>query len=45
MSMGTKLAGFAGCNGIAGVTRVGCMAHVRRGFVKAIEAIPQEKRD
>jgi transposase len=32
--------GYSGYNQIAGVRRVGCMAHVRRKFVEALEGIP-----
>jgi len=52
----TFLAGFAGYLQVdgysgyevfddgTGVTRVGCMTHLRRGFVKALDAIPKEQR-
>jgi len=36
--------GYAGYDGVKGVTRLGCMAHMRRGFVKALDAIPKEQR-
>jgi transposase len=36
--------GYSGYNGVENVTRIGCMAHIRRGFVKALDAIPKEKR-
>jgi hypothetical protein len=32
--------GYSGYNNIAGVTRVGCMAHVRRKFDEAIKILP-----
>jgi len=36
--------GYAGYNGVKGVIWLGCMAHVRRGFVKAQDAIPEAQR-
>lgn len=32
--------GYAGYNGMSGVTRVGCMAHVRRKFMAVVKALP-----
>lgn len=32
--------GYAGYNGLSGVTRVGCMAHVRRKFMAIIKTLP-----
>ena len=34
--------GYAGYNDVAGVTRVGCMAHARRKFTDALKALPKE---
>lgn len=36
--------GYAGYNAVKEVTRIGCMAHIRRGFVKALDAIPKAQR-
>ena len=33
----------AGHNALEGVTRVGCMAHVERGFIKALDVVPKEQ--
>lgn len=35
--------GYAGYNGIPGVTLVGCWAHARRKFDEAIKALPKEQ--
>src|SRR5699024_11262785 len=32
--------GYAGYNGISGVTLVGCWAHARRKFTEALQALP-----
>lgn len=34
--------GYKGYNGLSGVTRVGCMVHVRRKFVDAIKVLPSQ---
>ena len=34
--------GYAGYNAIDAASRVGCMAHVRRKFVEALQAVPTE---
>lgn len=34
--------GYAGYNGLNGVIRVGCMAHVRRKFMEIIKTLPKE---
>jgi len=36
--------GYSGYEAVANVTRVGCMAHMRRGFVEALAPIPKDKR-
>ena len=36
--------GYSGYNQIPAVIRVGCMAHVRRKFVSALEVLPQDSR-
>lgn len=36
--------GYQGYNNLPGVTLVGCLAHARRKFTEAIEALPKEKR-
>lgn len=34
--------GYGGYNDVAGVTRVGCMAHARRKYTDALKALPKE---
>jgi transposase len=34
--------GYAGYNGLHGITRVGCMAHVRRKFTDVIKTLPPQ---
>lgn len=34
--------GYAGYNNLPGITRVGCMAHVRRKFVDVIKGLPSQ---
>ncbi|MCW3491714.1 IS66 family transposase [Dethiobacter alkaliphilus] len=36
--------GYAGYNGMSGVTLVGCLAHARRKFDEALKALPAEQR-
>lgn len=36
--------GYAGYNGIAGVTLVGCLAHARRKFTEALQALPESAK-
>jgi len=36
--------GYGAYDLVKGVTRLGCMAHMRRGFDKALDAIPKDKR-
>jgi transposase len=36
--------GYSGYEVVENVTRVGCMAHMRRKFVEALDPIPEEKR-
>jgi len=36
--------GYAGYNGLPNITLVGCWAHARRGFDKALKALPAESR-
>ena len=37
--------GYPGYNGLPDITLVGCLSHARRGFDKALKALPAEKRD
>lgn len=37
--------GYAGYNGLQNVTLVGCWAHARRGFDKALKALPKSKKN
>lgn len=37
--------GYAGYNALTGVTRMGCMAHIRRKFVEAQRAVPESARN
>ena len=37
--------GYAGYNGIPGVSLVGCWAHARRKFDEALKALPKEQRN
>jgi len=37
--------GYAGYNGIAGVTLVGCMAHARRKFMDAQKTLPKNEQE
>jgi len=37
--------GYAGYNGLPGVTLVGCFAHARRKFDEALKALPAEQRN
>jgi len=36
--------GYAGYNGLPNITLVGCWAHARRGFDKALKALPAESK-
>jgi len=36
--------GYQGYNNLEGITRVGCMAHARRGFVDALKALPKQAK-
>lgn len=37
--------GYSGYNKVPSITRVGCMAHVRRKFVNALEVLPSDSRE
>ncbi len=37
--------GYPGYNGLPDIILVGCLSHARRGFDKALKALPAEKRD